>query len=180
MGNQGEHRKRWDEDSYSDIERARCDWDGTVLTVEFANGDRVQLDPKLLLPRSAKPEEVDWWRIESNAAEILIPIGETWLDVPWDVIRDITDPEFSAWWTRVDQKILQKRGNRIRQLREKQSLSLQELAERANVIVDDVTRVESGTHELDFDPSSIITALGRTWSNLYDVVAVRESVSRAS
>lgn len=172
-------KKRWNHGSYLRIDRARCDWEGTVLTVEFENGDRVQLDPKQLLPRSVNPEEVDWPRIGSNTSEILIPIGETWFEVPWDVIRDTTDPEFSEHWARMDKKVLDKRGKRIRQLRENQNLSVDELAARANVTADDVIRVESGSHEPGFDPTSMITALGRTWANLYDVIAVREPVPQA-
>jgi DNA-binding transcriptional regulator YiaG len=169
-------RNRWDERTYSRIDRARCDWEGTVLTVDFENGDRAQLDPKLLLPRSARPEEVDWWRIGSNGFEILIPIGQSWFEVPWDVIRDITDDEFSEHWTKMEQEIVKNRGERIRELRELQELSVEELASRAGVTTDDVIRIESGTHEPQFDPTAIITALGRKWLNLYDVIAVEDDL----
>ena len=171
---------QWDKRPYRRIDRARCDWDGTLLTVDFENGDQVQIDPMSILPRVIQHDEIDWWRVGSNRSEVLFPMGETWLVVPWDVVRLETDPAFRAHRTRNEDQISKSRGERIRELREALSLSALELAERAKVTADDVNRVESGTHDSGFDPTSMITALGRTWANLYDVIAVGESVSQAS
>jgi hypothetical protein len=174
---------RWDEDAYGNIERARCDWDGTVLTVDFENGDRVQLDPRRLLPRGINLDDISWWRIASNEMEVLIPIDDNeWFEVPWDVIRDLTDPEFSADWTRREKESSERHGQRIRELRLSQGLTLREVADRAGVSIDDVAMVEAGTHDHHFDDTPILSALGVSRADFY--VSEEENaeiaVSRAS
>jgi DNA-binding XRE family transcriptional regulator len=164
-------RKRWDEDSYSRIGRARCDWEGTVLTVEFEDGDQVELAPMPLLPRGTNPDDVDWWRVGSNEAEVLFPIGETWFEVPWDVIRLRTDTEFDAHWARMAQEIAQSRGIRLRGLREARGLSVAEVAARAGLLPETVERIESGDDSDGAEVPPLLNALDCTERDLDDHAA---------
>src|SRR5215211_7866481 len=169
-------RYRWDERAYHTIIRARYDWDGTTLTVEFENGDRVQLDPKLLLPKGTDLDDMDWNRIGSNETEVLIPIGNSWLEVPWDVIRDLTDEEFAAHWAELDRQIAEKTGIRIRTMREERRLPIWEVAQRAGVSNEDVERIEAGTHDPHFNYEPILAAFGRTRQDLIEALKTEPAV----
>src|SRR5687768_10465342 len=106
-------RKRWDKQPYRRIDRVRYDEGSALLTVGFADGEQVQLDPMPLLPRGTDPEDVDWWRVAANEVEVIFPIGDGWFEVPWDVIRLRTDPEFDAHWTQMSREIARSTGAKL-------------------------------------------------------------------
>jgi hypothetical protein len=93
---EGKNASRWESPDYDRIERARYDEETRLLTVEFADGTVVSLDPESIMPSPVN--EPDWWRTASNSMEIIVPHDEGWTEIPWDVIRRATDPEFLAHW----------------------------------------------------------------------------------
>lgn len=87
---------RWEHPDYDRIAKVRCNWDDGVATVWFEDGAKVTLDLASLVPDDLL--EIDWWRTASNSMEIVVPHDSGWFEIPWDVIRRETDPEFLAYW----------------------------------------------------------------------------------
>lgn len=90
---------RWDQQGYRRIERVRYDEDRTRVTVTFADRSSVEFDPVPLVPSNL--EEIDWWRVASNEIEMLVPHANGWFEIPWDVIRRHTDPDYAAYWEKM-------------------------------------------------------------------------------
>ena len=87
---------KWAEPAYSSIHRAFCDRKTDLVTVEFEDGTSVTFDVMPLLPEGL--DDLDLWRIAANEMEIIVPYGEKWFEIPWDVIRRYTDPEYAGYW----------------------------------------------------------------------------------
>src|SRR5437870_1174970 len=85
---------RWDSNSYAELQVVRYDEDSELLTVSFADGDVVTLDPSQLVPSNLV--DVDWWRVAANRYEVVVPHANGWFEIPWDVIRVNTDSDFDA------------------------------------------------------------------------------------
>lgn len=90
------HRDRWDNPAYRRIERARFDENAGMLNVTFQDRTEVAVSLESILP--AHISDVDYWRIGSNQIELIVPHEAGWLEVPWDVIRRATDPDYAAHW----------------------------------------------------------------------------------
>jgi hypothetical protein len=70
--------------------------------VHFADGASVEFDPIPFMPKDV--QDVDHWMIASNEACIVVPHKHGWFEIPWDVIRRHTDPEFAAHWAEIDRE----------------------------------------------------------------------------
>jgi hypothetical protein len=90
---------RWDQQVYRRIERVRYDEDRALVNVTFADQSSVEFDPTPLVP--SELEEIDWWRVASNPIEMLVPHANGWFEIPWDVIRRHTDPDYAAHWEKM-------------------------------------------------------------------------------
>lgn len=84
----------WFSDEYCRIERCRFDDATGKLSVTFADGQVVDVNPLSLVPEQLR--EVDWWRVASSQYELIVPYADGWYEVPWDVIRMLADPAFDA------------------------------------------------------------------------------------
>lgn len=130
-----------------------------VLTVDFADGTtaRVKVED-LLAGRDAAPE---WDRVTHDTYELRVPTKGDDLEIPWDVIRSLTDPAFEQYLTDRAAESARSIGARIRKLREAQLLTEGELAERAGMPPDRLSRIEAGIDGIylpDLEP--IVTAMG--------------------
>lgn len=85
------------------------DLNANTLTVAFADGDVVSLDPSLLLPQ--RLEDVDWWRVAFNDHELVVPHAAGWFEIPWDVVRMQTDAAFDAHMTRSERASAPRAGS---------------------------------------------------------------------
>lgn len=112
----GSSKHRWDERDYDRIERAKYNEDQELLTVSFADGATVTFNPEPLMPSSLV--EIDWWRTASNEIEVIVPHQSGWFEIPWDVVRRHTDPEFAAHRERMSDAPHAEREIHARVLRE--------------------------------------------------------------
>lgn len=87
---------RWDHPDYDRIAKVRCNWDDGGATIWFEDGAEVQIDLATVVPGDLA--EIDWWRMAANQIEVIVPHRDGWFEIPWDVIRRATDPEFLAHW----------------------------------------------------------------------------------
>lgn len=149
---------RWYTNEYACIESTRFDEETSILTVKFADGGIARLNPTSLVP--ANLDDVDWWRVGSNEHEIIVPHASGWFEIPWDVIRVRTDPEFDAHLTRMDRKIAREVGTRFRGLREARGLTIEAVARSAKVIPGLIRDVEAGKAPVGFDVTPLLRAIG--------------------
>jgi hypothetical protein len=84
---------RWDTVPYQQIRGASFE-DG-VINVEFGDGTHARISADLLVSKAMAPS---WTEMRVEEYHLVVPSGEGDLEIPWDVIRVHTDPEFDAHW----------------------------------------------------------------------------------
>jgi transcriptional regulator with XRE-family HTH domain len=136
----------WDEASYQRLSEAMGEDD--TLNVAFENGDRVSLALSALLNR-ARPD-AEWETLELNPYEVrLIVDGEPEI-VPWMDIRALADERLAAHLAELAREQAHSVGHRLRVLRSRRGLSARELAERAGISPQSLSRIERGRHDVVF------------------------------
>ena len=158
-------KQRWDTLEYHQIVWASCQ-DGE-LTVRFADGSEVRVPPQSLLPPGAAAP--DWSRLRNEVIHMVVPSPTGDVEIPWDVIRRQSDPEFEAFWAELAAESARRIGNRIRGLREVERLSRAQLAERANIPLDLLTEIEAGRESATLtELDQLLSALGAAPDALTD------------
>jgi DNA-binding Xre family transcriptional regulator len=135
-----ERKAPWFTKEYSHMVSVR--YDAGVLAVDFADGARVRLSAdELGSDRACNP---DWSRLRYDDFEIVVPSETEDLEIPWSAIRVLTDPAFDAHLEAAAQREAIRAGRRVRELREGQALSLDELAARVGLTAEQLSRLEAG------------------------------------
>jgi DNA-binding XRE family transcriptional regulator len=143
-----------------------------MLDVTFENGDHFLVATESVLPeanislprRNGSPVPLDWAkvRIGETGDALEVPAGKSVIEIPWDRIRSIADPEFRGHLT--DQALERARriGGRIRAMRLKAGLTRVALAEKIGVPREVVADLEAGKIEPRTDLiEHVVMALGR-------------------
>ena len=159
-------KARWDTQPYQRMVSADY-WQG-ALRVRFENGDCVSL-PVASLSRPTT-EVANWDAVTFAPYEIVLPTTEGQVEIPWSTIRLLTDKEFDAHWAKAAEESARKTGARLRELRESRSLSLDELATRARLTSDQLSRLEAGTAGIPLlTIEDVLEAMGSSFDELADV-----------
>lgn len=157
-------KDRWDELAYQRMTSATYANGG--ITVCFEDGQCVSIEAQRLLPACA--HEADWTTLEHGEYEIRVQTADGTCEIPWDTIRVLTDKGFSAHRAAAAAEEARLVGRRIRELREHRHLSSKELAERAGITAQSLSRIELGRHDVVLTTlERILAAMG--WS-LRDLV----------
>ncbi len=119
---------------------------GADLVVQFEDGSRVIVEAKRLLPPDV--QLATWDALTYNPYEIIIPTLNGEVEVPWSTIRVLTDREYSAHLAAAAEEEARQIGLRIRELRTSRNLSSKELAERAGITPQSLSRIENGRHDI--------------------------------
>jgi DNA-binding Xre family transcriptional regulator len=83
------------------------------------------------------------------------------VEIPWSTIRALTDREYAAHLAEAAEEQARQIGLRIRELRELRGLSSNELAERAGITPQSLSRIEHGHHDVVFRTlRRILAAMG--------------------
>ncbi len=155
--------KKWDDVNYQKFIDAHIYRDS--LVIKFANGDTVSLDVKSLIPVG-----YDGYHVESlqvNDYEIILNGKPSDIRVQWDQIRIISDPDFAKEMVKKSEEHSQKIGSRLKTLRERKGIKGLELAERAGVTPQTISRIEKGHTDIGFTTlSKILAAMGNSLADL--------------
>jgi len=158
-----------------------------MLDATFENGDHFLVAVESILPASSRAAHVPSDAGSNGAATITLPewgklrIGETGdvlevlagdavMEVPWDRIRSVADPEFRAHLA--DHAVERARyiGERIRAMRLEAELTPAALAERLGVSRQIVANLEAGKIEPGSDLiERVAVALGRRLRDFAEV-----------
>jgi transcriptional regulator with XRE-family HTH domain/Zn-dependent peptidase ImmA (M78 family) len=147
---------RWNEAGYQRISDAKID--GGTLVVSFENGDVVHLEAeRALLPSEAG----DWKHLRVEPFELVVPTSTGDVEISWLRLRTIADAEFARHLALEADDEARKIGLRIRALRERAGLSSKDLAERAHITPQSLSRIERGRHDVVFTTlQRILAAMG--------------------
>ncbi|MGI8551197.1 MAG: helix-turn-helix domain-containing protein [Dehalococcoidia bacterium] len=148
---------KWIRKGYQRIVEAR--YAAGQLTVHYEDGSSATLDADSLLPGYAG--KADWEAMTVGTYEICIPTATGPVEIPWSKVRALTDGEYSAHLATVAEKQARHIGLRIRELREQRHLSSKELATRAGISPQSLSRIEDGHHDVVFTTlQRILAAMG--------------------
>jgi len=151
----------------------------SVLDVTFENGDhflvavesiclRRETQAGVLVsvhPMASRPRSSPYWsqmRIGETGDVLEVPTADSIIEIPWDRIRSIVDPEFRAHLADQAQQRAQRIGGRIRALRLEAGVTPAALAAKVGVSRQVLANVEAGKIEPPIDLIERLTlALGR-------------------
>jgi DNA-binding XRE family transcriptional regulator len=159
-------RARWDTGDYLGIRASTYDVRRREVDVVFCNGDRVSVATKHLVhPRDY---DIAWERLEvEEPMHLHIPTAHEPIEIPGFAIRSLTDAEFAAFLARKAEEAAQRVGERLRALRKARGLTAKEVAARAGLAQQTISRVELGQHDVVFSTlEKILAAMGYTLEDI--------------
>ena len=137
-------QQRWDRFEYSCI-RSASYREGS-LAISFADGTEAVADVAGLLPsRFQRPR---WEEMSFSQHEVVVPTDDGEIEIPFDVIRRATDPEYAAHWKAIAGEYYGGKGLRLQELRHSRNLSLDDVAARSGIVVAELERIEQGDPDL--------------------------------
>lgn len=153
----------WNSTSYQRIKDAKFT-DNNVI-VSFENGDVIKIPKRSLL--AFETENIDWNKLIFNPYEIVIPASPYALEIPWDKLRVITDKEFGKHLAEKSEEQSKLIGVKVKRLREKKGINSKELAERAGITPQTISRIEQGHTDVSFVTlRKILAAMGYSLKDL--------------
>ena len=153
----------WDKTEYQRIKSVSLQQNS--LKVEFENGDIAFVSIDSLVTNSITDIQLE--KMTYNSFEILIPAKPKEIEIPWDKIRVITDIEYSKHVALLAEEQAKLVGIKIKRLREKKSIKSFELANRAGITPQTISRIEQGRTDVSFgNLRKILAAMGCTLKDL--------------
>jgi DNA-binding XRE family transcriptional regulator len=134
-----------------------------MLDVTFENGDRFFVAVESVLFQATIGMPVDWAKIRIGATGdvIEVPARDTTIEIPWDRIRSLIDPDFRTHLADVAAESARRIGARVRSMRLDAKLTRRELATKIEVPQNVIANLEAGKTELSLDLiEKIALALG--------------------
>lgn len=154
---------RWNDTSYQKIKYMKAS-DNEIL-VDFENGDAIQLSKDAVTPFGVY--DVEWERLEFNPFEIIIPAKPRNIEISWDKLRVITDKEYAKYLASESEERAMPIGEKIKRLRIRKNINSKDLAERAGVAAQTISRIEQGHTDVSFATlRKILAAMGYTLKDL--------------
>lgn len=160
------HPSRWDESTYQRF--AGASGHGHALEVRFENGDEVRVDMRALL--SADSAEARWETLVVDPFELRLVVGDEEVEVPWLDVRALADDQLAAHLVRRADASARHVGHRVRLLRERRRMTSRQLAERAGISAQSMSRIERGRHDVVF--STLRRLLAAMNFELADLAAI--------
>lgn len=164
--------KNWNKNEYQRIIGAKQD--GGDVIINFANDDIVVIAISKLLPYDKSDLEI--MSIAFNDFELLI----NEVEVPWDRIRVLTDSDFAKEMSKQADENARQVGDKLKSLREAKKMKAFDLADRAGLTPQTISRIEKGHTDVTFATlRRILAAMGYTLKDLASVEAVGQTNSKS-
>lgn len=147
----------WTRKGYQRMSAAR--YQGGRLHVQFEDGSSAILDAESVLPAHAM--EVDWDTLQFDPYELTLSSLGGIIEVPSTTIRALSDSAYSAHLAEVADEQARQIGVRLRELRTQRHLTSKDLAARAGISPQSLSRIENGHHDVVFSTlQRILAAMG--------------------
>lgn len=154
---------KWDTKEYRRMVSASYR-DGKLIVL-FEDGTWVDLKADRLIPPETRGAQ--WERLSVSPYEITLPTEDGEVEIPWSTVRAVTDKEYSAHLADAAEEEARQIGLRIRELRESRNLTSKDLAERAGITPQSLSRIELGRHDVVFTTlQRILAAMGCSLKDL--------------
>jgi transcriptional regulator with XRE-family HTH domain/Zn-dependent peptidase ImmA (M78 family) len=154
---------KWDKPDYQRI--ARADLRGNRIDVQFEDDSVASLTIDQLVPNNAPA--LNWEGLRHTPFEIVIPTPSDELEIPWTTIRTLTDKEFSSHLAHGAEQEARQIGIRLKELREGRRISSKDLAKRAGITPQSLSRIENARHDVTFTTlQRILAAMGCSLNDL--------------
>ena len=179
-------KKNWDRATMR-FASARYAYRQGMLDVTFENSDHFLVATETLLPARNNSEvrrsgsrvvndtallaAPEWTKLRIGATvDVLeVPCGDTVIEIPWDRIRSLADPDFRAYLADRAEERARRIGERVRAMRLEASLTRVALAEKLGVSRHVVADLEAGKIEPETDLiEHIAIVLGRRLRDFAD------------
>jgi transcriptional regulator with XRE-family HTH domain len=149
----------WEEPDYGEV--IGIEPRNEVLTVQFANGDEIEVPFESLGADTRTTFHLD----EDGALLAVGPSGEREID--WMALRARSDPAFAAELRERDADESRRIGRRLRVLRQNQNLSQKAAAEMAGMSAPQLAKIEKGESDLRVSTlRSVLRALGASFADI--------------
>jgi len=155
--------ERWDKSEYQHIRAASIHDD--VLAVTFADDSRVAVPIAELLSGKIEP-----FAMAHSDYEVVVhtPAGD--VEIPWTTLRRLSDAGFEDHWAKLAAAEETRVGACLRKLRVARNLTGREVASRAQITPQSLSRIEHGHHDVAFQTlSRILAAMGCNLRDLADM-----------
>jgi transcriptional regulator with XRE-family HTH domain/Zn-dependent peptidase ImmA (M78 family) len=155
----------WNNDSYQRIKEIKIK--GNSILVCFLDNSDVNLKIEQIIPPTHY-DDIKWENVDFQPYELSIPyISGSALEIPWTTIRLLSDPVFASYWAGQSEKEAKKIGEKIKILRTNRGLTSKEVAIRAGISPQSLSRIENGHHDVVFTTlGRILAAMGYTLKDL--------------
>lgn len=159
---------RWNEPSYQRLTHAHGE--GFDLFVEFQDGDESHIDARRMVALDHPP---DWNRLVVRDSEIDLPTDDGTVVISWLDLRALMDNDFARHLANQADDQARQVGHRLRLLRERRGLQAGELADRAGISAQSLSRIERGRHDVVF--STLQRLLAAMHYGLDDLAGVEDA-----
>jgi DNA-binding XRE family transcriptional regulator len=154
---------RWDSLDYEFVIDAR--YEPRTLIVDFADGTEARIDVDQLGAYGIRDDQ--WPRVRADEIHVSVPRDADEIEIPWDVLRYVSDPEFRVYWDEVMTSAQRNLGNRLRELRVTHGLSVADLATRAGIDGELLRQIESGETAVSLTlEDELLSAMGCSFEDL--------------
>ncbi|MHB0965784.1 MAG: helix-turn-helix domain-containing protein [Bellilinea sp.] len=154
----------WNRPDYQRIKYAEPK--SKILLVRFEDDSLITLPLEQVV--ATDPKDVLWDQMIVEPYEILFHTRQGKdLEIPWTTIRLLSDPLFAAHWVGVTELQAKHIGERLKALRISRQLSSKDVAVRAGITPQSLSRIENGRHDVVFTTlRKILAAMGFSLKDL--------------
>jgi len=165
----------WDDAKYQRF--AAASGDGHELRVRFENGDEVALDLRRLADLGeATPR---WDDLRTTPYELVVSVNGNDVELSWLEVRQSSDDQLALFLAETAEEEAKQVGRHLRLLREERGMSAKELADRAGLAPQSLSRIERGRHDVVFSTlSRLLAAMNFDLADLGRVAEVQVSVDQ--
>lgn len=168
------NQKNWNDPKYQRMTAVNVK--GGEIEVEFEDKTTVTLDKDVVVPVGTY--NPNWKDLQFNAYELILPTSQGETEIPWSTIRLLSDSAFAAHWASMAEEQAKDIGPRLRELRQSKNLTSKEVAERAGITPQSLSRIEKGHHDVVFTTlRKILAAMGCNLQDLATVQSVPTSIN---
>ena len=155
--------ERWDKPEYQHIYTVSVQ--NKVLEVSFADDSRVTVPVAELLGGQIEPFDVTY-----SDYEVVVHTAMGDVEIPWTTFRRMSDADFENHWANLAEEEDRRIGTCIRKLRVARNLTGRDVASRAQITAQSLSRIEHGHHDVAFQTlSRILAAMGCNLRDLADM-----------
>ncbi len=135
-----------------------------MLVVLFEDGFRATVEVTQLIPDGVGAR---WDALVVAQYEIGVPTPQGEVEIPWSTIRVLTDARYAEHLAAAADEQARHVGRRIRALREQRGLKSKDVAQRAGITPQSLSRIEHGRHDIVFTTlQRILAAMGYSLRDL--------------